>query len=761
MENHQSLSNIQCVELERLATAAASMDYNSPLSPGHTHNSTEIETHNQVIEPVQNTLAVAHTSRTQIEPHVFSYIDPSHINKEHPQFLHRAYDSFHQQGIKEQAQTTQSISGSRIVLINSNDSLHHNIQFGRNAPSQFTFYEEYQNDNVENSIQTTYSQSVVTSPTTEIIQCKNADTESTKIRVSSDQSENIESSKINPEFINKNKRTVKRTPSTKSSSDKNLNESETVESGSNVNSYLCKHCSLSFETETAFKEHQNEHNMPKRNGLSLELKIEIIKRVNSGERKADMAEEYGVNTSTIKSIMKKADSYLNCWKKGMFKPDSKRLKGPKREDVEEAIFFWYQQAIENETPVSGPILCAKALDFAKKLGHLDFKPTHGWLDRFKKRKKIVFGRNSSKRRREEKMQESYTSIFPKMLSDFNDYEPQNIFAIEFFGIYYRTLPNNIDALKGLRCAGGVKSKERFSIVLCTNMIGSEKFPLLVVGRSQPSSFTPKNRKNLPVHFVVDQYSWLTSEIISSWLLDMDSWFVQQGRKVLLLGPPSPIYSQLPKFRAVKLIILPPECPSPLHQVTVPYFKKYYRKKVLEELLLSASRSKPPFTPQLPVITCLHLLASTWQTLSDNIIASSFQRAGLSKYCMWGMPPPMENPDASGAQETFRNAMQLLSFSESENTFDEYVHFDDNVQVCNLMEDEDIIAKVRGIPDDEEEISDESQDKIDKDRPSFADVETSLGVLRKYIQYQEGAQEMFGVFSHLEYIIYKNVSEDSM
>lgn len=759
MENHQSLSNIQCVELERLATAAASMDYNSPISPSHAHNSTDIETHNQVIEPVQNTMTIAHSSRTQIEPHVFSYIDPSQINKEHPQFIHRTYDSLHQQNIKEQPQTTQSMSGSRIVLINSNDSIQNNIQFSRNAPSQFTFYEEYQNENVENSIQTTYSQPVITTTTTEMIQCKNSNTESAKIRESSDQSENIESNKIDHEIMNKKRRTSKQIPSTQTPSEKNLNENEVVESGSNVSSFSCKHCSLSFETETSFKEHQNEHNMPKRNGLSLELKIEIIKRVNSGERKADMAEEYGVNTSTIKSIMKKADSYLNCWKKGMFKPDSKRLKGPKREDVEEAIFFWYQQAIENETPVSGPILCAKALDFAKKLGHLDFKPTHGWLDRFKKRKKIVFGRSSSKRRREERIQESYSSLFPKMLNDFNDYESQNIFAIDFFGLCYRTLPTNIDALKGVRCSGGVKSKERFSIVLCTNMTGGEKFPLLVVGRSQPSSFTTKSRKNLPVHFVVDQYSWLTSEIISSWLLDMDSWFVQQGRKVLLLGPPSPIYSQLPKFRAVKFIILPPECPSPLHQVTVPYFKRCYRKKILEELLLSASRSKPPFTPQLPVITCLHLLASTWQTLSDNIIASSFQRAGLSKYCVWGMPPPIENPDPSGAEETFRNAIQLLNFSSSENTFDEYVHFDDNVQVCNLMEDEDIIAKVRGIPDDDDEISDESQEKIDKNRPSFADVETSLGVIRKYIQYQEGAQDMFGVFSHLEYIIYKNVSED--
>ncbi|MCL4122269.1 UNVERIFIED_CONTAM: hypothetical protein GTU68_029408 [Idotea baltica] len=486
-----------------------------------------------------------------------------------------------------------------------------------------------------------------------------------------------------------------------------------------------------------------------------------------------MADEYGVNTSTIKSIMKKSDSYLACWKKGMFNPDSKRLKGPKREDIEEALFSWYKQALENDTPVSGPILCAKALDFAKKLGHSDFKPTHGWLDRFKKRKKIVFARGASKRRREDKVQECMSSILPQMLID---YESTDIFAVELLGLFYRSLPSSVEILKGNRCPGGIKSKERLSLVLCTNMTGSEKFPLLVAGRCQ-KSLVLKNVKSLPVHYILDSHAWLTTEVISSWLLDMDSWFVQQGRKVILLAPPSPIYSHPPRLRAIKFVVMPSGYPSPLHQVAVPFFKRSYRKNMLKELISLASRgkkcSKKMFAQHIPFFSCLQLLSSAWQSLSDNVIVSSFQRSGLTKYGVWGMIVPTDNPDFAGLHEMFINAIHVLDDTPApETTFDDFVHFDDDIQVCNLMGDDDILAKVKGTLEEEEEEEDEVEEAHETDstkengegksesaRPSFAEVENALGVLRRYIQYQEEAQEMFRVLSHLEYFIYKKIPDE--
>ena len=46
-------------------------------------------------------------------------------------------------------------------------------------------------------------------------------------------------------------------------------------------------------------------------------------------------------------------------------------------------------ARQNNVPLNGPVLLAKAENFAQDLGHQDFKVTGSWLQRFKTRKGIV------------------------------------------------------------------------------------------------------------------------------------------------------------------------------------------------------------------------------------------------------------------------------------------------------------------------------------------------------------------------------------
>lgn len=775
MESLHSLDNSQCGELERLAAAAAAMDYTHTITSVESHSSQENGSHPVGQPPpphsTQNQIALDQeqrpTSMASV-PQVISYIEPYHIPRGHHLVPIRAYEA--QTFIQDQPQTIQSLTGSRVVMVATNNR---NPQPAVQFPRQITHFAvagvQYQGDQSTNENCQPYSQ--VLSPSAQILHFTPA--EESTIPPAAFVAESLNDSPSLEENLGQTKG-LRKNPKRKidecATADQTNAEAQPTENAANNDEALipCNQCKALFDSEEACKLHQLEHNVPKRHGLPLELKIEIIKRINSGERKADMAEEYSVNTSTIKSIMKKADTYLACWKKGMFKPDSKKLKGPKREDVEEALFSWYKQAIENDAVVSGAILCTKAVDFARKLGHTDFKPTHGWLDRFKKRKKIVFGRGASKRRREEKTQDCISSISPQMLTD---YESNDIFTVELLGLFYRALPSAVDTLRGNRCPGGVRARERLSLVLCTNMSGNEKVPLVVVGK-QRKGIELKNAKNLPVLYVSNKHAWLNSEIFNSWLHDMDSWFVQQGRKVILLAPPSPIYSHPPKLRAIKFAVMSPGYPSPLKQIVVPYFKKFYRKKFLEEsMLVSSGLRKCPksFCAQLSFLSCLELLASTWQSLSENIIVSSFQRSGLTKYGLWGMIVPTDNADAVGLQEMFISAIHVLEdVPGPETTFNDFVHFDDDVQVCNLMGDDDILAKVKGVLEEEEEYSEDDDDDKENDqikegsvaRPSFAEVENALSTLRRYIQYQEGAQEMFRVLAHLEYFIYKSVSDQS-
>jgi hypothetical protein len=58
-------------------------------------------------------------------------------------------------------------------------------------------------------------------------------------------------------------------------------------------------------------------------------------------------------------------------------------------DVEDALFQWFKNVRDNNIPIFGPTLAAKADDLAIRLGHTDFTANHNWAERFKQRRGIV------------------------------------------------------------------------------------------------------------------------------------------------------------------------------------------------------------------------------------------------------------------------------------------------------------------------------------------------------------------------------------
>ena len=64
----------------------------------------------------------------------------------------------------------------------------------------------------------------------------------------------------------------------------------------------------------------------------------------------------------------------------------------------------------------------------------------------------------------------------------------NIFNAEESGLFYKLLPNRSLVLKGDACHGGKNSKERITILPCANMTGTEKWPLLAIGKAAKPCF---------------------------------------------------------------------------------------------------------------------------------------------------------------------------------------------------------------------------------------------------------------------------------
>ena len=88
-------------------------------------------------------------------------------------------------------------------------------------------------------------------------------------------------------------------------------------------------------------------------------------------------------------------------------------------------------------------------------------------------------------------------------------------------------------MKGEPCSGGKKNKNRTTVLVCSNMTGTEKLPLLVIGRfAKPRCF--KNIGTLPVQREANHKAWMVSELFTKWLTKLDKEYQKGGRKVAMV-----------------------------------------------------------------------------------------------------------------------------------------------------------------------------------------------------------------------------------
>jgi len=163
------------------------------------------------------------------------------------------------------------------------------------------------------------------------------------------------------------------------------------------------------------------------------------------------------------------------------------------------------------------------LKLAELLNVVDFKASDGWLSSFKDRHGIVFKsvQGEAAAVNLERVEEWRHDVLRDLLIQ---YPPQDIFNVDETGLFWRLLPDKTMTFKGNllnlhisttflgdKCSGGKRSKERITVLVGSNMDGSEKVPLLVIGKSlNPRCFGKKNNKaRLPLEYTANKKAWMT------------------------------------------------------------------------------------------------------------------------------------------------------------------------------------------------------------------------------------------------------------
>ena len=458
----------------------------------------------------------------------------------------------------------------------------------------------------------------------------------------------------------------------------------------------------------------------KRKCLTLDTKMEIIRAVDAGAKKAEVGRQYAIVSSTLSTILKNRDDIKSRFESSKFQPSRKRCRTALLEDVEEALLRWFQGMRAKNLPVNGPLLREKAERLSEMLGHGNFQASSGWLSRFKERHGILHKQICGES----------ASVDPKSLTTWlketlpgiiRGYEAKDIFNADETGLFYRLTPDKTLSFKGEQCHGGKQSKERMTVMLCSNMDGSEKLKPLVIGKfKNPRCF--KNVQSLPVTYRANRKAWMVSDLFTEWVRRLDRKFSRQSRKVLLFVDNCAAHPKVQNLQAITLQFLPPNTTShlqPMDQGVIMNMKVHYRKHLVKSLLHSYDSGETP--KPIDVKQAISMLFEAWKNVKPVSIGKCFAKAGFVED---GGETDDDGENGDGDEETGEDEAQPDNIWERMArhldlpavSFNDYLNADTGVRCTDEPTDAEIAEQVAvemNGEEEEEEMEIEEEDDGDQ------------------------------------------------
>ncbi|XP_028141166.1 uncharacterized protein LOC114335182 [Diabrotica virgifera virgifera] len=157
------------------------------------------------------------------------------------------------------------------------------------------------------------------------------------------------------------------------------------------------------------KERPNNYTeVNKRKWLSLEEKIAVIDEFEKTKKSARiLAKQFNVGKTQICYILKDKEAIYKSWKEYGCNANSKKKVKKEVADIDSAVYEWFWTVRNQNIPVTGSMMQAKAMEVALGLNRDDFKASNGWLYSFKHRNNIQY---STKPRPEGKLAREFLEI---------------------------------------------------------------------------------------------------------------------------------------------------------------------------------------------------------------------------------------------------------------------------------------------------------------------------------------------------------------
>ena len=307
------------------------------------------------------------------------------------------------------------------------------------------------------------------------------------------------------------------------------------------------------------------------------------------------------------------------------------------------------------------------------------------------------------------------------------YSPNDIYNGDETALFYKSLPHRTYCFDSDKPAGSAKRKDRLTLLIITNMDGSDHRKLSVIGKSKTPRCLQKKYKmqvnDMSVDWYASKNAWMTGEIHHQIMTKLNNEMRLSNRHILYVCDNASSH-QVREYSHIKFLMLPPNATSimqPLDQGIILSAKRRYKKKLAERYLACVENNKDAnsLLKGLDIVQATNMIAASWRETSSTIIQNCFRKAGFKHHAV-DPAPETEDPLPAPAPDVWNRVQRWLGDVQ----FDEFAANEPEAGTAQPMSDQDIVNIVLTENDAQEESDDESEEEI----PSASAIKTSVEFL---------------------------------
>ncbi|XP_055904281.1 tigger transposable element-derived protein 6-like [Eupeodes corollae] len=486
--------------------------------------------------------------------------------------------------------------------------------------------------------------------------------------------------------------------------------------------------------------HPEPHKTKKLVCLSVKDKLKILKLLDDGETRKNIYSKFNCSAPTVSRIIKQKDTILKVAAQNQNLLRKRQRTGAQKQ-VDKSLSIWFKDMRSKNAIITGPMLMDKAKSFSLMLD-VDFEPTNGWLDRWKKRENIQFKKLCGEKNSADTVAANawLENVWPDIRQN---YDPDDIYNADESGLMFKALPTGSLVNRTEHPSGMKLPKDRITILFVSNSTGTDKM-IFCIGKSRnPRCF---NKNTIPVKYYANTKAWMTSNIWTMIMQDLDNTFKAKKKKVLLIVDNASCHKLECDVNLgnIKIDFFPPNATSvmqPLDQGIIHCFKAHYRRCITKKQLLHLDNgeSLSDFSKKINLLIALKMIKRAWWMVTPLTIKNCFRKAGLTF-----------NSDEEVEVEPVDEENNFPTAIREE--IDYLVNIDQDLPCFGDMTDEDIINEAAL---QFEELGDNrSASENDSDveilgfqKPTLQEAFKSLGVLK---QFSDGDIELELILDEIEY-----------